>query len=444
MRPAWTGTALAVIVAAYLLLAGAYGVRTPAWQTPDEPAHYNYIAQLAADGCCPLIAPGDWDQAYLSELTSSRFDPARLDRLPAVQYEDHQPPLYYGLAALVYPVVGGNLTALRLLSVGIGLGIVIAAFGIGRLIAPARPAFALLAAGIVAFVPQHMAVIASVNNDALAFALVGAAYVLIVVYVLRGVPPWALGLVVGLTALTKLSAIFLFGLAPLAILLTGLWGRRAGQGIGGLVRHLAAFFIPALGLGAIWWVRNLAVYGALDLFGLAAHDVVVVGQLRTADHLAAIGGAAYIRDLLTTTFNSFWGQFGWMAAPLPPLVYTLIGGGVGLAGLGAGVRGWAGRKTGITDDHTPAIRIVWALFGVALVVGFAQYGYYNTSFVQFQGRYLFPALIPFALMLAWGWEGLAQRVPGAAAQLIVMAVPLIGLVVLNGWVIWRVLPGLAP
>ncbi|MDI6834774.1 MAG: MarR family winged helix-turn-helix transcriptional regulator, partial [Rhizobiaceae bacterium] len=31
----------------YLALASLYAIRTPAWQAPDEPAHYNYIRQIA-------------------------------------------------------------------------------------------------------------------------------------------------------------------------------------------------------------------------------------------------------------------------------------------------------------------------------------------------------------------------------------------------------------
>ena len=70
------------------------------WQAPDEPAHYNYVRALAEGGGFPVMEPGDYDQTYLSRLTSEGFPPA----LPvdAVEYEDHQPPLYYLLATPVY------------------------------------------------------------------------------------------------------------------------------------------------------------------------------------------------------------------------------------------------------------------------------------------------------------------------------------------------------
>ena len=86
---------LIAILLAYAGLAALYATQTPAWQIPDEPAHYNYTRQVTEGGCCPTMQPGDWDAEYLALLTGSGFDPANLDRLEAVQYEDHQPPLYY-------------------------------------------------------------------------------------------------------------------------------------------------------------------------------------------------------------------------------------------------------------------------------------------------------------------------------------------------------------
>src|SRR5690606_29574647 len=110
----------ALIVLGYLIVGGLFAIRTPAWQAPDEPAHYNYVAQVASGGCCPLIEQGDWDSDYLETLKSARFAPDLLDEIDSVQYEDHQPPLYYLLLSPVYNLTGGSLTALRLISVLIG------------------------------------------------------------------------------------------------------------------------------------------------------------------------------------------------------------------------------------------------------------------------------------------------------------------------------------
>ena len=81
----------AVILVVYLVVGSLYAAGTPIWQAPDEPAHYNYIRSLAEGEGLPVMESGDYDQAYLSRLTSEAFPP-ELSVLP-LEYEDHQPPL---------------------------------------------------------------------------------------------------------------------------------------------------------------------------------------------------------------------------------------------------------------------------------------------------------------------------------------------------------------
>jgi hypothetical protein len=52
-----------LILLAYLLAGTLYALYTPDWQAPDEPAHYNYIRQLAA-GRFPDIRSGDYNELY--------------------------------------------------------------------------------------------------------------------------------------------------------------------------------------------------------------------------------------------------------------------------------------------------------------------------------------------------------------------------------------------
>src|SRR5262245_42951609 len=100
---------LAVILVGYLAIGTLYAVKTPPWQAPDEPAHYNAIAQVAAHGCCPVIAPGDWNAAQLDDLKKNGFpDGADLSK---IEYEDHQPPLFYLLGAVMFLATGGSLIA---------------------------------------------------------------------------------------------------------------------------------------------------------------------------------------------------------------------------------------------------------------------------------------------------------------------------------------------
>jgi 4-amino-4-deoxy-L-arabinose transferase-like glycosyltransferase len=419
---------LGIILAVYLALGVGYALRTPPWQNPDEPAHYNYVAQVAESGCCPVIEAGDWDQDYLSTLTASRFDPALLDGLAGVQYEDHQPPLFYLMGVLPYQA--GDLLGLRLLSVVLGAGAVVCAYVVGRLLLPDRAIIALIAAGVVAFVPQRVAMMASANNDALAELLVGLALVALIHALKTGRGFWLVGLIVGAGFLTKITVYGLAGAVGIAVLIEAWAARRS---LGTFIARGLWIGVPALALGAIWWARNLTTYGGADFLGLAAHDAVVIGQLRTADLIAQVGTAAYWQMALTTTFQSFWGQFGWMALPLDGRIYTGIGVGLLLALLGALLM--------LPKRRPPAQS--WQIGAYAGLIALtaitaAQVVYYNLTFVQFQGRYLYPALIPVALALAYGWDGLARRIRLPWGGLIAPAL----LVGLNLFVLWRVIPGL--
>lgn len=431
-----------LLLLAYLIVAALFAVRTPAWQAPDEPAHYNYAAQVAANGCCPTLEAGDWNSPYLETLKAARFAPATLGDLASVQYEDHQPPLYYLLGALVLQLSGGSLLALRLVSVLLGTGVVAAAYATARAVLPERPAIALGAAAFVAFLPQHVAMLAAAENDSLAELIVALTLWGTVVYLKGGrVRAWQLGVLVGLGLLTKVSTLFLAGLVPLAILLRWWITRRENERAqhAAPLREIVAFGLPALLLGAVWWARNLSVYGFPDLFGLGRHNLVVVGQLRTADLIAQVGAGEYLRLAVTTTFASFWGQFGWMALPLPDWAYALILAFLGAAGLGLIV---GGRRT----PGSPALaqRAAWLILALAALLAVAQYLYYNVEFVQFQGRYMFPGLIPLGLWLALGLDGWRRVLPNWRYAIWLAPAVIALFALLDLYVVWRVIPGLAP
>jgi 4-amino-4-deoxy-L-arabinose transferase-like glycosyltransferase len=451
-----------MLVLCALVCAGVgslYAVFTPPWQNPDEPAHYAYIAQVAEHGCCPVIAPGDWDQAYLSALTGSRFAPDMLARLETVQYEDHQPPLYYLIASVVFRLTDGQLVPLRLLSVVFGVLMACMAVPLGRLLVPGRPfvhAAALLAAGLI---PQAAAMHASVNNDALAHLIAAVTLWALAVVVVRGeraLPggAWLLGALAGLAALTKVTIVFLGLLVPLGLLVRWALAERERGGVRALIGLWGRFALPALALAGLWWARNIGVYGFPDVFGLTAHDRVVVGQPLTAAFMAERGFGPHLSAALTTVFNSFWGQLGWMALPLQPGVYTAIAAVCVLALAGVLAGATVARIPADTGDPPLLRRAAWVLMGAAVVAAAAQLAYYNLQFVQFQGRYLFPALLPIVLTLAAGLEVWARilaaragaRAQSAASAAVLAAVLLApaALLALNAFIVARVLPLLRP
>ena len=402
---------LIVIVALYVGIAALYAIKTPAWQVPDEPAHYNYVAQVVTNGCCPHLQVGDWNQTYLDTIKAAKFSPVALNgQLGTIRYEDHQPPLYYLLQVPVYALSNGNLIVMRLFSALMGAGVVIVAWLIVRTVFPAQPWLALATAAFVAFLPQHVAMMAGVENDSLA-ELIAALIMLQCVRYVTVKPgslyswrqPVILGVLVGVAFLTKATIYPLIVVAGLAILLGSLDNQP--DFLRRLLKNMVLLLIPALLLGSILWIRNISIYGWPDFLALKIQDSVVVGQLRTGQYIADHGFTGWLRDGLFTTFDSFWGKFGWMGVPMSPGLYAALGVFSILVIIGAGIAFFRYR-TAISVAQRNSLLIL-ALAGI---LAFASTVYYNLSFVQFQGRYVYPGLIPIALFMAIGLAGWASLV----------------------------------
>ncbi|NDJ33772.1 MAG: DUF2142 domain-containing protein [Chloroflexi bacterium] len=421
------------IVALHMLVGLLYAANTPPWQNPDEPAHYNVIAQIAVGGCCPVIATGDWDAAALTSLVSSGF-PEGAD-VSGITYEDHQPPLYYLALAPVFLVTGGSLSVMRIVTLVMGAGIVVAAYFVAARLFPRHRIVALALAAFVGFVPQHLAMVSSVNNDALAWLALSILMVVAVGYVgnpteidhLGQTGPLdlskrphaaALGGITGVGYLIKLTVYLpMTLLVAAAILLRWRQEDRAPRWAAGQVGWAAGM---AILFGLPLWVRNVSLYGWPDLFALGRHDEVVEGQLRTADLIAEVGTGPYLVQFARTTFQSFWGQFGWMAVPLPVREYVLIGAFLLVSFIGLVI--WLVR---FRPEPHPAQRAGLWLLAAVVVASLLNYGVYNLTFVQFQGRYLFTLLIPFGLAVVGGWHGwsclLAEHLTGRVARWLPLA-----------------------
>ena len=404
---------LPAIILIYLILATLYAVYTPDWQAPDEPAHYNYVDYLSEQYRFPILKPGDYPAAYLEEIKKARF-PAEMSIAP-IRYEFHQPPLYYILAVPVYRLFGGSLLPLRLLSVALGALLLLVVCWTVQALVPDRPFLALGATAFVAFLPMHLAMTAAVNNDTLAELLLATVLLLSIRYL--KLPSSAvgqregrrllilLGITTGLSLLTKSSIYIAVPLALLSIALKHLW--LEGPSLSASLKAGLVYAIPAFFMGLPWWVRNMVQYGGMDFLGLNRHNEVVAGQLRTAEFVAGRGLGALVHDFSLTSFHSFWGQFGWMGVLLDTRIYQALAILSALAAIGFAI--WAARTW-----RERGTRPGWQLAGGSLLVAsgiltVAAYLWYNTQFVQHQGRYLFTALVPIGLAVALGWRESLRR-----------------------------------
>ena len=388
-RGGWR-VALAAVLVVQLTLAMAYALRLPLPppdHAPDESAHRIYIAHLVTTKSFPV------------------FNPSRGRDNP--QYEFHQPPLFYLLAAPVFAVTGGGdkgLLAARLLVVLLGLVTTLATVALARTLFPDALALAVGAGAVVAFWPMHLNVSASVNNDELATAAWTVGLWLLASYLRHGrlAAAIAAGAVAGVALLAKTSTLFLVPLALAVIALR--WARTTPTPWRRVIGHSAVFAGIVLAIGGWWLVRNWVLYG--DPLAWGAFQEAFGWQTPERWFYArGFGVGEHWGAVAALTYPSFWGAFGLAengmpAAYLPYALYGVLGLLVvpAVAGVIAVLRApdQVGRRLGTM------LVVAWAFVFVAFLR-------FNLEIFQPQGRYLLPLVPIVAVFVSAGCAHLGGR-----------------------------------
>jgi 4-amino-4-deoxy-L-arabinose transferase-like glycosyltransferase len=394
--------ALAVIVLTYCLFGVAYAVNTPKWQAPDEPAHYNYLAYVAEKVCFPVLQMGDYPHDYLEQIKAAGFPPEM--SIAPIRYEFHQPPLYYVAAALIYRVAtplgfDAQFLALRLFSVLLGAILLLIAHAIVCELFPKDRLLGLTATSFIATIPMHIATTSAINNDTLAELILALVIWLCVRQLKAGLSQRQtvmLGVLLALALLTK-TTIYAPVLLSSLLVLTVRWRERGRRAV---LRRLVTVYGLALLLSGWWFARNLLVYGDLDLLAWQRHDSVVVGQPTTAQWIGQYGLAETVRQFVIVSFRSFWAQFGWMGVLVDSRLYLLLAVFSFTVCLGLVI--WLVRVARRPELLSTFQRLALILLLLIFTLVGAEHVSYNLKFVQHQGRYLFPALVPISIAFALG------------------------------------------
>jgi 4-amino-4-deoxy-L-arabinose transferase-like glycosyltransferase len=288
---------------------------------------------------------------------------------------------------------------------------------------------ALMAPGVLVGLPMFAATSAAVNNDNLA-NVVGALLTFAAVRVPLAGPgnrwPAALGLVLGLGVLTKLTlAVFV----PIVLAALAVRSARHGDGTAQFAREVLLMLGLMLLVLSPWLVGQGLAYGWDDPLAARRRIDVLGGRAFPSDPLS------YLPYWSERLFNSGWGLFGWMQVQAPDKLYQVWAAvtQVALAGLlftGArAVPEWKSR--GLDPRPALLVAIVAAALGVVL--------YFNLTIdVQPQGRYLFVALAALAPLFVLGWAVLLP----ARARVTALGSLALGLVALNVYTLERVVrPG---
>ncbi len=406
--------ALALLIS-FFLLALSYSVTVPPFEAPDEVGHFYYIYHLLTTRSLPVQRMGELGEA-------------------------HQPPLYYALAALAalpadlkdptgayspnpkfiwamrggydinaslhgsaetFPFRGQSL-ALHLARVcSILMGTVTLAFAI--LIAwkvfPESPLIGLLAGALIAFNPQFIFISSSVNNDNLMnmIATISWWQILRAIEQPERMRHWIyLGLLIGMGFLTKGNGGFVIASVAGITLLTISIKKRSFKL---LTQGALCMVLVAVALSWWWFLRNQILYG--DIMGWKVFQEVFKVVMRDTPFQWRD-----LKDFFFTQFRSFWGVFGWMNVPAPQWFYQAFKALCLLGLLGLVIRGFRHGLSGQKERAAPIVLLFLIIIAQeAYMLALATK--WNASI--YQGRYMFPAIAPIAIVLSWGLTGLLPR-----------------------------------
>jgi len=424
----------------FVALAATVSLINPLFEAPDEIRHYRYVRKLVTERALPIQGQEE------------------------VRSQSHHPPLYYALAALAsawvpsshtstydhplnpfwgyrnwevgvdnklqywhgeaerFPFREGFLAAMlpRWVNVLLGALTVFLTYRIGRRVWLDTPWLALGSAALVALNPQFIYTSAAINNDAVAAAC-GAAVLLLCIRIVqdganRRMLIW-LGLAYGCALLAKLHLAAAGVLIALALFWEAWQKRRSFPGHLVWARRWASSLLVVGGIALVvagwWFVRNWLLYG--DLTGMRVVNELWAGR-SARDNWWAIGqGLPYL-------WASLWARFGYGQIPLPQGMYTavLVVCAVSLLGYV-----WPGRH------QLPAALALVLILTIALYTAVVLY-YILIQPAGAMGRFLFPALPAFAILVVGGLCGWL-RTPARTAATAMALMALLSGIALGGY-----------
>jgi 4-amino-4-deoxy-L-arabinose transferase-like glycosyltransferase len=460
--------AIALILIGFILLGTVYSVVTPLFEASDELWHYPFVKHLADGGGLP-VQDSRIEQPWRQEgsqpplyyalgalatfwIDTSDFEEVRWlnphadigvetadGNLNMVVHSERESFPYRGTALAVHIV--------RFLSVLMGALTVLCTYLIALEVFSEQKTLAAGAAAFNALVPMFLFISGSVNNDNLTILLCSLT-LLLLVRLVRGSRPssqmsksqtvrlahdrvpnlkwsvvsghWSLlGLVIGLGALSKASALGLIPLTALGLALSA-WQRRAES----VLRRLAQFFgsfvtvlAVSLAVAGWWYLRNWLLYR--DPLGLNTFVAFVGPRLPQPT----------LRQLLGEWegfLKTFWGLFGGVNVAMEPAAYWMLNAIALLGALGLVIPlarwlsrmniGQVGNLSAASTEQFPIPNSQFSTLNSQLsilttwpIILFLALIRWTTITKASQGRLMFPAISAVAILLALGWSQWAPR-----------------------------------
>jgi 4-amino-4-deoxy-L-arabinose transferase-like glycosyltransferase len=375
-----------------------------------------------------LVFPPEWGfdasfhWEYIEALRQTWHLPA-----PDAGWSTSDPPLYFALAALLMRLVPapGLVPWINTLT---GLGIAALAARLTRRLAPADPARAWLAAGLVLYLPAHLQMSAMVNKEMLAAFFTALAIALVADPARAQEPPraalrraLAAGVAAGLALLSKLSGALA---TPACAVAYALDARRVRAALA----RAALLCAVAAAVGGWFYARNRIEYGYFQPHGLAVHRLMFdmpPGKRHLGDYVRfplatftdpQVLDPDLLRSVWGTTYASVWFDAHRFFLPTHSdavrrlgtltLLLALLPTAAFLAGLARGARRVASGESGA--DAALCALVVLTL------AGYAYYSWRNPWFAVLKGSSLLGLCVPYGVYASEALCRWARRGPRTA------------------------------
>ena len=370
-------------------------VRVPGLGGPDEASHLRVLFSMVNTGGLPVFE-GYAPNAFAGGPVRAQVAKELTPNLFAI-------PVAFVIALLGNADSAVNVHVARLFNVALYPVTLWLAYLTLRRVFPDGAVERLWGVALMASVPMLTLVFAYYTNDAPMIAASTLA-------VYAAVRAWQsdfrtssvllLGAALGLVGLHKYNGFLIFP-AVAGMVLWRYW--RAPRRVVGL--GLALLTIAAA-ICAWWFVRNWVLYD--DAFGVAATQAAVdaSGGAPTPPRARGLDPVSFARETnwVGENFATFWAGYGLVKLKLPGAAYVALSFITGIAG--AGVLLWLGRAVLLKqrDKHVPL-----AVFAGSLFVGLWLVSFWSSYSVDvaLNGRYTFPAFLPFVILMVLGLTAFA-------------------------------------
>jgi Predicted membrane protein (DUF2142) len=443
------------------LNAVCWSILMPAFEAPDEPAHFAYVKQLGETGSLPssssvLSSPEEIDaleelhfftirQVPQDHTIASRSEQRALDKKLASTPHDvgssgagtatSEPPLYYAIEALPYNLarsgtVLDRLALMRLLSALFAGFTALFVFLFVREALPGE-SWAWTVGGLsVALAPLLGFTSGVVNPDSMLFAVSAAIFYLLARAFRRGLGVRTAAAIGALTAAGLLTKINFVGLVPGVfcgvIVLSVREARASGR---------PAYDRLALALGIP--LSPVLLYVAINVVSNHSPLGIVSGAIGTM-HGSLLSQANYIWQMYLPRipgtvndfpglfptrqlwFNDYVGLYGWLDTPFPGWVDTLALIPASAIALLCGRSLFHNRATLRSRATELAVYAIVAV-GLLLLIGAASYRVAPEIVSEYaQIRYLVPLLALFGAALALAARGAGRWGPAVGVLIVVL------------------------